>query len=191
MDFNSIHYLNLFLGSGAILLQIISVVVLLFLFLGLKKNVFLDFINEHFLLIGFLLTFFSTLLSLFYSEIVNFLPCSLCWYQRIFMFPLVFIFAVAMYFKDRNIIKYIFPLTFVGSLFALYQNFFYYFGESSSLPCDASGISCYQRLISEFGGYISFPMFSITIFFAILTLLAVAHFYKKVASSATRREGGR
>jgi disulfide bond formation protein DsbB len=95
------------------------------------------------------------------------------------MFPLVFIYGVALKFKDRVVARYTFPLVGIGTLFALYQNFFYYFGESSSLPCDASGVSCYQRLISEFGGYISFPMFSLTIFFTTLVLILVARFYKK------------
>ena len=178
MSTETVHYLNIFLGSGAILLQIISVLALLMLILGMR-NVFLDFLKQHFLSIGFIVTFFAVLFSLFYSEIINFVPCSLCWYQRIFMFPLVFLFGVAMYFKDKNIIKYVLPLASIGFLLAVYQNFFYYFSDSSSLPCDASGVSCYQRLISEFGGYISFPMFSLTTFLAILALIWVAHFYKK------------
>ncbi len=175
----NLHYLNLFLGSGAIVLQVLSVFALFLLIFTSKKNVYLDFIHKHFLYIGFIITFFAVLLSLFYSEIINFTPCSLCWYQRIFMFPLVFLFGTAIWYKTRNIIKYILPLTFVGSLFTIYHNFFYYFGDSSSFPCDASNLSCYQRLISEFGGYISFPMFSLTIFFAILVLIFVSYFYKK------------
>jgi len=47
------------------------------------------------------------------------------------------------------------------------------------LPCDATGVSCYQRLVSEFGGYISIPMMALTAFFGLLTLLMVVHFYKK------------
>jgi hypothetical protein len=62
---------------------------------------------------------------------------------------------------------------------SLYQNFFYYFGENSALPCDATGVSCYQRLVSEFGGYISIPMLALTGFFSLLTILIVAHFYMK------------
>ena len=178
MNPETLHYLNLFLGLGAILLQIISVIALLMLFFGIR-NVFLDFLKQHFLSLSFIVVLFATLLSLFYSLVIGFLPCYLCWYQRIFMFPLVFLYGVALRYKDKTVIKYAFPLATIGFLFAIYQNFFYYFSESSSLPCDASGVSCYQRLISEFGGYISFPMFSLTVFFAILVLISVAHFYKK------------
>lgn len=95
------------------------------------------------------------------------------------MFPTMFMFAVALWDKDKKVIRYALPLLCAGFLISAYQNFFYYFGESSNLPCDASGVSCYQRLVSEFGGYISIPMMALTAFFALLTLVSVAHFYKK------------
>lgn len=180
MNFETIHYLNVFLGTGAIILQIFSVLALLMLCFGDKKNIFLDFIDKNFLAIGFFVAFMASFFSLIYSEVVSFSPCYLCWYQRIFIFPLVFIFGVAMWQSDRKIIKYALPLTAIGFIISVYQNFHYYFGQGSTLPCDASGISCYQVLISEFGGYISLPMLALTSSFALMTVLAVAHFYKKV-----------
>jgi len=169
----------MFLGFGAILLQVFSVVALFLLFIGPKKNSFLGFIDKHYLELGFLISLTASLFSLVYSEIVGFVPCYLCWYQRIFMFPLAFIFGSAIWHKDRKIVKYTLPLLSVGFVFAVYQNFYYYFGESSTLPCDASGISCYQALISTFGGYISFPMLSLSGFLALISIVLVAHFYKK------------
>lgn len=181
---DSVHYLNVFLGLGAILLQILSVITLFLLFFSpSKKNKFLEFASSHFLILGFLISLFSSLFPLVYSEIVHFLPCYLCWWQRIFMFPSFVLFGIALWDKsgdrDRKVIRYVTPLLFAGFLVSAYQNFFYYFGESSTLPCDASGISCYQHLVSEFGGYISIPMMALSAFFGLLTLLAVAHFYKK------------
>ncbi len=175
----TVHYLNLFLGTGAILLQVASVIALGLLFVGPKKNKYLDFIDTNYMKLGFLISLFASLFSFVYSEIIGFLPCHLCWYQRVFTFPLVFIFASAIWHKDRKIVKYVLPLVSVGFIVSVYQNFFYYFGESSSLPCDASGVSCYQRLVSEFGGYISIPMLALSSFLAILTVVLVAHFYKK------------
>ena len=179
MNTDTVHYLNIFLGLGVILLQVLSIVALFFLFFGSKKNKFLDYIDKHFLILSFLISLFSSVFPLVYSEIINFLPCVLCWWQRIFMFPTFFLFGTALWDKDRKVIRYAAPLLSAGFLISVYQNFFYYFGESSNLPCDASGVSCYQRLVSEFGGYISIPMMALTAFFALLTLLAVAHFYKK------------
>jgi len=181
MNPTTVHYLNLFLGSGTIALQVFSVVALLILFGRSKNNrsAYLDFIDRHFLVLSFFIALFSSVFPLVYSEIIGFLPCALCWWQRVFMVPMLFIFAVALWDKDRRVIRYALPLASIGFLVSLYQNFFYYFGANSDLPCDATGVSCYQRLVSEFGGYISIPMMALTAFFALLTLLAVAHFYRK------------
>ncbi len=175
----TVHYLNMFLGAGAIILQILAVAALAVLFFRPRENKFLGFIDKHYLTLGFVLSLSAALFSLVYSEIIGFVPCYLCWYQRVFLFPLVFIFASAIWFKDRKIVKYTLPLIAVGFLISVYQNFGYYFKESSTLPCDASGVSCYQQLVSEFGGYISIPMLALSSFLALLALVLVAHFYKK------------
>ena len=192
MNLETVHSLNIFLGTGAIALQVFSVIALALLFAGPKKNAYLDFIDKHYLKLGFLLSLFPSLFSLVYSEVVGFLPCYLCWYQRVFMFPLPFIFGAAIWYKparnasrsdsggERRIVKYVLPLLLVGFVISVYQNFVYYFNpDASSLPCDASGVSCYQELVSVFGGYISIPMLSLTSFFALVTVVLVAHFYKK------------
>jgi len=179
MNFETTHYLNLFLGSGAIALQIFSVVALFLLFIGPKKNAYLAFIDKHYLTLGFIISLTGMLFSLVYSEIIGFAPCYLCWYQRVFLFPLPFIFGVAIWSKDRKIVKFVLPLLSVGFLFSVYQNFMYYFAETGNLPCDASGVSCYQQLINVFGGYISFPMLSLSSYVALITIVLVAHFYKK------------
>jgi disulfide bond formation protein DsbB len=180
MNPDAVYYLNIFLGLGTIVLQIVSVVLLLTLFFGPKQNRLLDYVDRHFLVFCFLLSLFASIFPLVYSEIINFLPCYLCWWQRIFMFPTFILFAVALWDKDRKVVRYTAPLLAIGFLISVYHNFFYYFGESGSpAPCDASGVSCYQHLVSVFGGYISIPMMSLTAFFSLLTLLAVAHFYGK------------
>jgi disulfide bond formation protein DsbB len=179
MNPTAIHYLNVLLGLGAIGLQICSVAALFLLFIGPKKNAYLNFIDKHYLTLGFIISLASSLFSLVYSEIVGFLPCYLCWYQRVFTFPLFLIFGAAVWSKDRHIVKYVLPMLSIGFLVSVYQNFFYYFGEGSTLPCDASGISCYQHLVSEFGGYISIPMLALSSFLALITIVLVAHFYKK------------
>lgn len=179
MNAENIHYLNMFLGAGAIMLQVFAVVAFSILFLGPKNNKFLGFIDKHYLTLGFIVSLSASLFSLVYSEIIGFVPCYLCWYQRMFIFPLVFIFGSAIWHKDRKIVKYVLPLLSVGFIFSVYQNFFYYFGDSGSIPCDASGVSCYQELISVFGGYISFPMLALSGFLALIAIVLVAHFYKK------------
>jgi disulfide bond formation protein DsbB len=179
MNFEAINNLNIFLGVGAIGLQVIFISALLLLILGLNKNKFLIYLDKHFVSIGFAISFTSALFSMVYSEVINYLPCYLCWYQRIFLFPLVFIFGIALWTKDRKVLKYTFPLILVGFLLSVYQNLIYYFKEGAeSLPCDASGISCFKELVSVFGGYVSIPMLALTSFFALLVLSAIVHFRK-------------
>lgn len=180
MTAETVHYLNVVLGAGAIALQIFSVIALALLFIGPRKNAYLDFIDKHYMHLGFVISLLAALFSLVYSEIIGFAPCYLCWYQRVFTYPLVLIFATAIWYKDRHIVKYVLPLLSFGFLVSVYQNFIYYFNpNASALPCDASGASCYQQLVNEFGGYISIPMLALTTFVALLTVVLVAHFYKK------------
>ena len=182
MNPEAVQYLNIFLALGAILLQVFFVIALLTLFFRSKedkRNFLLDFINKHFLPISFLISLSASLFSLVYSEIINFPACSLCWLQRVFMYPLVFMFGIALWDKDRRVIRYALPLLCAGFLVSVYQNFIYYFGESSSLPCDASGVSCYKQYVSVFDGYISIPMLALTAFFAILVTVLIAHFHRK------------
>jgi disulfide bond formation protein DsbB len=176
---DSVQYLNIFLGLGAIALQILSLITLGLLFFSSRKNAFLDYIDKHFLVLSFLISLAASVFPLVYSEIVHFLPCVLCWWQRVFMFPTLFLFGIALWDKDRKVIRYAAPLLAIGFLISVYHNFGYYFGEvNSSVPCDSSGVSCYQHLVSVFGGYISIPMLALTAFVALLTLISVAHFYK-------------
>lgn len=170
---------NLFLGASAILLQAISLAVLLMLIFS-KDNKFLDFIKNNFLALGFILSFPAILASLFYSNVIGFVPCYLCWWQRIFMYPLIFIFGIAWWKKDKSITTYAFSLAIIGALISLYHNYYYYFTEGAG-PCDASGVSCVQVLVNEFGGYISIPSLSLTSFAALIIILLVAKFYKKEA----------
>ena len=123
---NSVHYLNIFLGLGAIILQVLSILALLLLFFGPKKNRFLDYIDKHFLALSFLISLFASVFPLVYSEIINFPPCTLCWWQRVFMFSTLFLFSTALWDRDRKVIRYAVSLLSAGFLVSVYQNFFYY-----------------------------------------------------------------
>lgn len=64
----------------------------------------------------------GTLLSLFYSAILMEEPCTLCWYQRIALFPLSVQLGIAAYHKDFPFAKYAYPLCVFGFLIAVYQS---------------------------------------------------------------------
>ena len=189
MNITAVNNLDLILGFSAIALQIVSVFLLLLLFLGNKKNKVFDFIDKHFIYLGFFVSLIAVIFSLVYSEVIRFTPCELCWFQRIFLFPQVFLFGIALWDKparphegadgDKSVIKYSVPLLCAGFAISIYQNLIYYFGNSSGSICDSSGVSCFQHLVSVFGGYISIPMLALTSFFFLLVITLVVHFYKK------------
>ncbi len=170
--------INTFTAISAVAIQTITLISILLLVIGFKVK-FLDFIKTHFLLLGTAITFFTLGFNLYYSEIVGFAPCFLCWLQRIFLFPQIVLFGVGYLHKDRKVINYALPLLISGALIAMYHVYTYYFIPASGAPCDASGVSCNQILISELGGYISMPTLSLTIFMALIALCVVAMFYKK------------
>lgn len=73
------------------------------------------------LLLAWLVALASTLGALFFSEVMQFEPCVLCWYQRIAMFPLVFVLGASAYTDDAGGVKYALPLALAGWAAALYH----------------------------------------------------------------------
>jgi disulfide bond formation protein DsbB len=63
----------------------------------------------------------ATLGSLYYSEIVGFVPCTLCWYQRICMYPLAVILPIAAARGDEGVRRYVTPLAVVGAGISAYH----------------------------------------------------------------------
>ena len=128
--------------------------------------------NWAIIFICWLIASVSTLGSLFFSEIMEFPPCALCWYQRIFMFPLVIMFIVGLFPFDKSIIKYALPLSLVGWGFAFYHYLLYsgYIPESIQ-PC-TQGVSCSETYLDLFG-FLTIPMLSLISFSIIAVLLFI------------------
>lgn len=114
----------------------------------------------------------ATLGSLFFSEVMGLKPCVLCWYQRIFMYPLVVILLVGMFPLDKSVVRYALPLAVIGWLFAVYHYLLYsgYIPESMQ-PCDKDA-SCAEINLELFG-FITIPMLSILSYTAIIALLVM------------------
>jgi disulfide bond formation protein DsbB len=105
----------------------------------------------------------ATIGSLYFSEILHLPPCVLCWYQRIFMYPLVLLIPIGLSLKDKNLPRYILPLSSIGLIIALFHNLLYYGVIPEAVgPCTA-GISCTVRQIEWFG-FISIPLLSLLAF---------------------------
>jgi disulfide bond formation protein DsbB len=111
--------------------------------------------------------------SLFFSEVMKYPPCVLCWYQRIAMYPLTLILLVGLFPLQRSLFKYSVPLAFIGWWIAGYHNLLYYqvLPESAS-PC-LQGVSC-TSVHLQWMGFITIPLLSLTAFSMILFCLIQA-----------------
>ena len=112
----------------------------------------------------------STLGSLFFSYIMEFAPCVLCWYQRICLFPLVIILATGLFPLDKRVINYSLPLAIAGWITAFYHNLLYSGIIPQELQPCSKGVSCTEKYIDLFG-FLSIPMLSLISFSIIITLL--------------------
>src|SRR5688572_30309674 len=99
----------------------------------------------------FSVALFGTVGSLFASEILKLPPCDLCWWQRIFMYPLVPITIVGILLKDKNLPLYVLPIVVTGWLISVYHNLLYYNIIAEPIAPCRSGISCTDQLIQLFG----------------------------------------
>lgn len=122
--------------------------------------------------ICWLLAAISTLGSLFFSEIMEIQPCVLCWYQRVFMYPLVVIFLAGMFPLDRNVVRYALPIAILGWGFSVYHYLLYSGHIPENLQPCSEGVSCTEVNL-ELLGFITIPMLSILAYTAIIGLLLV------------------
>lgn len=101
--------------------------------------------------------------SLFLSEVMGFVPCILCWYQRILMYPLVVILAVGILLRDARLRVYVLPLSLAGLAVSAYHNLLYLGIIPETIQRCTSGVSCTERQLELFG-YITIPLLSLTAF---------------------------
>ena len=117
----------------------------------------------------------STLGALFFSEVMNLPPCVLCWYQRIFLFPLVLMLPVGLFPFDPKVVRYALPLSMVGWSLAFFHVLLTYGLIPESIrPCTL-GVPCALNQIEWFG-FVSIPLLSLVAFSVINALLLVTHY---------------
>lgn len=113
-----------------------------------------------------LLSTFGTILSLFYSEVVGFTPCVLCWLARTMLFPLSVITLIAAWRNDVTVRPYVLALSLVGMLITGYHHL-YQMGFTSGALCNAleGGGGCDKLYVLEFG-FVTMPFMGLTLFAA-------------------------
>ena len=112
----------------------------------------------------------ATMGSLFFSEIMKFPPCVLCWYQRIAMYPLVILFTVGFFQSAKSTIYFTLPMAIIGWTIALYHNLLHYeIVPETASPCQV-GVSC-STVYIEWFGFMTIPMLSLIAFTLITAAL--------------------
>ncbi len=154
-----------------------------FILLGKKfHKEFVRFFYSNGLRLAFLVSLVATLGSLFYSEVAGFEPCKLCWFQRIFMYPLAVLLGLALIKRDEQFTFYPIWLAVIGAVISIYHNSIYngilIESSQSVLQCQpfGSGVSCAKNYVLEFG-YITIPMMALTAFLLIILLLTTQRYY--------------
>jgi disulfide bond formation protein DsbB len=128
-----------------------------------------QFILENGLYLSFAVALVATIGSLYLSEVMNFAPCKLCWFQRIFMYPQVFLLGIAAVRKDSRVYRYVLPLSIIGGCISIYhyliQKVPYFHDHATScgqVPCEFDYLDWF--------GFITIPLMALAAFVLIAIL---------------------
>jgi disulfide bond formation protein DsbB len=133
--------------------------------------------QETSLLIIWVTSLIATLGSLYFSEIRGYVPCDLCWIQRIFMYPIVIISTIAYLQQNAKIAATTAAFSVIGGCISLYHYGLQKidFLQDSAPAC--SNVSCIGQYINWFG-FVTIPFLALTAFI----IIAITSFYMMKAS---------
>ncbi len=161
---------------GILAVLFISIITLLALaFFHNEKNAWLNYVKNNALSLYITLLITASFGSLFYSEIADYTPCKLCWWQRIFIFPQILIAFVAKS-KKESPWHYLSWMTGFAMFFSLVHNWVYYFGKENSVTCDAAA-SCKAFYIYLYD-IVTIPFMALGLLVSLTTIMLVRKFYK-------------
>ena len=108
--------------------------------------------------------------SLYFSEVMKFIPCTYCWYQRICMYPLALLLGIAAFKKDHGVTKYVLPMAIIGMCFSTVH---YLKQKTDLFPAACSSvIPCSGQYINWLG-FITIPFLALTAFVLIIGLMSL------------------
>lgn len=130
----------------------------------------LDLLGDSAIWLAWLIALVATGGSLFYSEVIHFLPCKLCWYQRIAMYPMSIILLVGALRRELVVKYYALPLSVGGALISIWHYLTQTFPSLEGGSCDPAN-PCSSKWVDVFG-FISIPFMAGTGFIVISIILA-------------------
>jgi len=163
-----------FLVFALNIVMVVSVVAWLFFTQNEYVKTYFELIKTYAKHLAFTVVTVSTLGSLYFSEIMNYAPCPLCWYQRIFMYPLAILFGLDLLKGWKTSWRYGLPLAFIGGAIALYHTGLHqlvrFGGEAVS--CGSDNVPCSAFNAMNYG-YITIPAMALTGFLAVILVYYV------------------
>ena len=112
--------------------------------------------------------------SLFFSEVAHYVPCELCWFQRICMYPLSIVTLLAAFHGEHRVARYLLPLPVVGAGISVYHVLVENGVVKQAQACLMSAPGgCATKWIDEFG-YMTIPTLALTAFVLLIGFLGLA-----------------
>jgi disulfide bond formation protein DsbB len=136
-----------------------------------EAGLFFEDISRNGVWLAFAVATFTTLGSLYLSEVMHFVPCPLCWYQRICMYPLSVALLVGGLRRDRDVYAYVLPPALIGAAFAIYHTQLQAFPKQTGRFCTGAEL-CKVRYIYEFH-FVSIPFMSLSAFTFIIVMMLI------------------
>lgn len=123
--------------------------------------------QENLIFFAWTVSVIATLGSLYFSEILKFEPCELCWYQRILMYPLTILLGIALAKKDVKVASYAIALSGIGVCVSLYHYLIQKVSFFTNHAPACGQIPCTGQYINWLG-FITIPFLALTAFIFIL-----------------------
>ncbi|MCM2982524.1 disulfide bond formation protein B [Niallia circulans] len=124
--------------------------------------------RENILYLAWIAAVLSMFGSLYFSEIRDFIPCTLCWYQRILMYPFVIILGIAVIRKDYKISFYTMILSGIGACISIYHYSIQKLASIFETSSACGPVSCTGEYINWLG-FITIPFMALIGFIIIFT----------------------
>lgn len=152
---------------------------LFFIGLVFQRHKTVSYVGPYALPFLFFIALAGSFGSLFYEYALFYLPCELCWWQRIFLYPQVVILGVALMMRDARASMYTLILSLMGAAFALYQ-YLLQMGIAPSINCLASGpIDCSEKVILGLG-FVTVPLMALSGFLLLIVIAIIDMLYRRL-----------
>ena len=123
--------------------------------------------------LAFVVALVGTAGSLYFSEVAHFVPCQLCWFQRICLYPLTIVLGIAAWRRDTNIRPYVIAPAAIGLVIAAYHSWIQAFPPAGGSSFCTAAAPCTERYVWQFG-FVSLPFMALCAFAAVITAMALA-----------------